>query len=85
MKSFVRSSLAVLALSLAVPVVSFAQAGSCPTGFTYEPLPGGGFECVPNASAPEIGASTSYAGLVLVAGMALVIRGRKQFNLNNNA
>jgi len=77
---YLRTALAVFVLSLAVPVTGFAQ-GTCPTGFTFTSLPGGGFECTPNSSpsAPEISASTSSAGLVLVAGMALIIRGRKRF------
>lgn len=81
MKTHLRTALAVFVLSLAVPVTGFAQQGTCPSGFTFTSLPGGGFECTPNAapSAPEISASTSSAGLVLVAGMALIIRGRKRF------
>ncbi len=81
MKTHLRTALAVFVLSLAVPVTGFAQQGTCPSGFTFTSLPGGGFECTPNSSpsAPEISASTSSAGLVLVAGMALIIRGRKRF------
>lgn len=83
MKLFLRISLAVLALSIALPAASYAQ-GTCPSGYTYTSLPGGGFECTPNPSgtAPEISASASGAGLVLVAGMALIIRGRKRFQSN---
>lgn len=80
MKLFIRTSLALLALTLAVPAVSFAQ-GTCPSGYKYQSIPGGGFECLPESSggAPEISASASGAGLVLVVGMAMIIRGRKRF------
>lgn len=82
MKSLLRVCLPVLLLMGAAPVASYGQ--GCPTGYTYTPLPGGGFSCVPEASgqAPEISASASGAGLILVAGLALVIRGRKRFQTN---
>jgi hypothetical protein len=83
MKLFLRICLAVFAFTVALPVATYAQ-GSCPSGYTYTSLPGGGFECIPISSgqAPEISASASGAGLILVAGMAMIIRGRKRFETN---
>lgn len=82
MKLLLRVCLPILLLMGALPVASYGQ--SCPAGYTFTPLPGGGFSCIPEASAqaPEISASASGAGLVLVAGIAMIIRGRKRFQTN---
>ena len=80
MKTLIRTSLAVIVMALAAPTSSFAQ--GCPAGYTFTALPGGGFQCEPIPSAPEISASASSAGLVLVAGLALMIRGRKRIQPN---
>jgi hypothetical protein len=88
MKLFLRICLAVFALTVALPTVSSAQSLSCPSGehssstvidgVTY-------YYCAANEgpSAPEISASASGAGLILLAGMGLIIRGRKRFQTNS--
>jgi hypothetical protein len=80
MRMLARTSLVVLALALAAPTAIFAQ--TCPTGYTFTSLPGGGFECTPDASAPEISTSASTEGLVLLVGAALIFRGRKRVQAN---
>ena len=80
----IRRLLAVAAFSLAVPVASFAQGtipNPCPPGQTLTPLPGGTFGCVAtSASAPEIGASSSVAGIAVLMGGVMMLRGRKRNN-----
>jgi hypothetical protein len=81
MKTALRIGLAALTLAIASPAIISAQS-PCPTGYTYVALQGGGFSCVPNASTPEISTHMGGAGLALVAGLAMVIRGRKRISLN---
>ncbi len=77
MTKMFRTSLAVLTLSLAAPLASFAQ--TCPDGYTYTPIAGGGYSCLPIASAaPEIGASASIGGVALLLCGVMMLRGRKR-------
>ena len=72
-----RRILTLAVIAVAAPLASHAQ--SCPSGFTFSSLPGGGFSCVPIASsAPEIGASSSIGGFAVLMGGALMLRGRKR-------
>jgi hypothetical protein len=79
MTKTLRSCLAAAALTLAAPLASFAQ---CPTGYTFTQIPGGGFQCTPiptgPSSTPEIGASASVGGVVLLLCGAMMLRGRKK-------
>ena len=77
MKMFIRCSLAMLVLALATPIAS--HAANCPAGWTETDFPGGGFSCTPPAAnAPEVSLTESGAGLLLLGGVALMIRGRKR-------
>jgi hypothetical protein len=79
MSKTLRSCVAAAALMLAAPLASFAQ---CPTGYTFSANPGGGFSCTPiptaPSSTPEIGASASVGGVVLLLCGAFMLRGRKK-------
>lgn len=74
-----RRILALAVIAIAAPIASQAQTNPCGAGFTYTPLPGGGFQCIPiTTSAPEIGASSSIGGVAVLLGGALMLRGRKR-------
>jgi hypothetical protein len=75
-----RRILALAVIAIAAPIASHAQANNpCGVGYTYTPLPGGGFQCIPiTTSAPEIGASSSIGGVAVLVGGALMLRGRKR-------
>ena len=65
------------AFAIAAPLATQAQ--SCSPGYTYSPLPGGGYSCVPVASsAPEVGTSASIGGIAVLMGGVLMLRGRKR-------
>ncbi len=76
MRTSLRVALTTVALSLAAPVAMHAQ--GCPPGYTFTPGPGGGFSCTPIPAAPEIGMSSSAAGLAVLVGGGLMLRGRKR-------
>ncbi len=77
MRTTLRLALAAVALSMVTPVAMHAQ--TCPAGFTFVSLPGGGFSCIPTApAAPEIGLSSSVSGLAVLLGGGLMLRGRKR-------
>lgn len=71
-----RRILMLAAFALIAPLASRAQ--SCPDGYTFSTLPGGGFSCIPTAAAPEIGASSSIGGVAVLMGGIVMLRGRKR-------
>lgn len=79
MRTSLRVVFSAIALSLVVPAAVQAQTFTCPPGYTFTQLPGGGFSCVPTApAAPEIGLSSSVTGLAVLLAGGLMLRGRKR-------